>query len=70
MTLEDDDRLRVSAKEAGRLLSISTRHLAYRTANKQISTVRDGRRVLYTLRELRRYAYTNRYDSPRKKAMN
>lgn len=64
-SIDSDDRIRVSIKEGARLLSIGKRQLEYRIANKEISTVRDGRRNLILLSELRRYARTNHYSSPR-----
>lgn len=60
-----DDRIRVSLAEGARLLSISKRMLEYRIAAKQIRTVRDGRRVFILISDLRSYARTNHYDSPR-----
>ena len=65
MSLEDDDRLRVSIEEAARLAAISKRMVEYRIAQKAIRTVRDARRVLIEMSELRRYCRTNHYDSPR-----
>jgi len=60
-----DDRFRVSVAEGARLLSISKRMLEYRIAAKQIRTVRDGHRVFILISDLRGYARTNHYDSPR-----
>lgn len=64
-TIDTEDRLRVSIQEGARLLSIGKRQLEYRIANKQISTVRDGRRSLILMSELRRYGRTNHFDSAR-----
>ncbi len=57
--LMTDTRLRVRRSVASWLLGISPRHLAYRIANSEIRTIRDGRAVLITMIELRRYASTN-----------
>lgn len=65
MSLEDDDRLRVSIAEAARLAGIGKRTMESRIAQKLIRTVRDGRRVLIEMAELRRYCRTNHYDSAR-----
>lgn len=66
-TLNTEDRIRVSIKEAARLLSISKRMVEYRISEKELTTVRDARRVLLLMSELRRYARANHYSSPRKK---
>lgn len=66
VSLEDDDRRRVSVAEAASLAGISKRMMEYRIAQKAIRTVRDGRRSLIEMAELRRYCRTNHYDSPRK----
>jgi hypothetical protein len=55
----------VSIKDGARLLSISKRQLEYRIAHKEITTVRDGRRNLILMSELRRYARTNHYTRAR-----
>ena len=65
MSLEDDDRLRVSSAEAARIAGIGKRMMEYRIAQKALRTVRDGRRVLVETPELRRYCRTNHFDSPR-----
>jgi excisionase family DNA binding protein len=66
-TIDNEDRIRVSISESARLLSIGKRMLEHRIANKEITTVRDGRRVLILMSELRRYARTNHYNSVRNK---
>lgn len=65
MSLKDDDRLRVSIAEAARLAGIGKRTMESRIAQKLIRTVRDGRRVLIEMAELRRYCRTNHLDSTR-----
>ena len=65
MSLEDDDRLRVSISEAARLAGIGKRTMESRIAQKLIRTVRDGKRVLIEMAELRRYCRTNHFESTR-----
>lgn len=68
MSIENDDRLRVSIIESARLAGISPRMVEGRIAQKAIRTIRDGTRVLIEMAELRRYCRTNHFDSlrPRK----
>lgn len=55
----------MSIAEAARLAEIGKRLMEYRIGQKAISTVRDGRRVLILMTELRRYCRINHFEGAR-----